>query len=509
MLTVLDPKKIVKLIVEQTGISREEVEKQIEKKKEILGSLATEEGAAVLVATELNVEIRETEEEKPEKKTQIKDLKEGMTSVSVVEGIVMEILRIKRFERRGGAAGQMASVRIADKTGETRLVLWEEQSEAVEKGKIHKGDILRILRGFTRKGRTGELELHVGRLGKIIANPPGIRPEDFPQPAKEPIPLTELEVGMPDVTVEGIVAEISPARSFTRSDGTEGRISTLRLVDNDAVIRVVFWDEQAPKSSRHQVGDRIQIISGYTREGTKGEVEVHVGKATQIKTLEKAAAKLAPKPTPLPEIRPRVDSLDIQARVADATPLRVFTRPTGGAGVVADLYVTDGENWARVSLWDKNAETVAKVKPGDIIRIRNAYTKEDQYGLTINAGKRAIIEVNPPDIPQNQFPPLDTRPKTIQEIKPHMTRVSLKATISELGELREFQRQNGTASSVIHFQLTDETGSIPAVAWGERAEELSKAQNGQKISIKEAYTRLSAKGEKELHIENNTQIKIT
>ena len=505
----MDPKKIIKIIVEQTGISPEEVEKQIEKKKETLGSLATEEGAAILVATELNVEIRETEEEKPEKKIPIKDLKEGMTSVPVVEGIVMEILRVKRFERQSGTAGQMASVRIADKTGETRLVLWEEQSEAVEKGKIHKGDILRIIRGFTRKGLTGELELHVGRLGKIIVNPTGTRPEDFPQPTKEPLPLTELEVGMPDVTVEGTVTEFSPARSFTRQDGSEGRIATLRLTDNDAVVRVVFWDEQAPKASRHQVGDRIQIISGYTREGTKGEVEVHVGKATQIKTLEKAAARHAPKPTPLPEIRSRVDALDIQARVADVTPLRVFTRPAGGAGVVADLYVTDGENWARVSLWDKNAETVAQVKPGDIIRIRNAYTREDQYGLTINAGKRAIIEVNPSDIPQKAFPPLDTKLKTIQQIKPHMTGLSLKATISELGELKEFQRQDGTTSSVIHFQLTDETGSILAVAWGEKAGTLSKAQNGQKISITGAYVRLSAKGEKEIHIENNTQIKLT
>lgn len=505
----MDPQKIIKLIVEQTGLSQEEVKKQIEKKKEALGSLATEEGAAILVATELNVEIREPEEEKLEKKIQIKELKEGMTSVPVVEGVVMEILRVRRFERPGGTTGQMASMRIADQTGEIRLVLWEEQSEVVEKGKIHKGDILRIIRGFTRKGRTGELELHVGRLGKILVNPPGVRPEDFPQPPKESIPFTELEVGMPDVTIEGTVSEISPARSFTRPDGSEGRISTIRLVDNEAIVRVVFWDEQAPKASRYQIGDRIQIISGYTREGTKGDVEVHVGKATQIKIIERAVAKLAPKPTPLSEIRPRVDSLDIEARVADVTPLRVFTRPSGGAGVVADLYVTDGKNWARVSLWDKNAEMVSRVKQGDIIRVRNAYTREDQYGLTINAGKRAIIEVNPPDIPQDRFPSLDAKLKTIQEIKPHMTHVSLKATLSELGELKEFQRQDGTTSSVIRFKLTDETGSILGVAWGEKAEILSKAQDGQKISIKEAYVRLSAKGEKELHIENNTQIKIT
>ncbi|MGQ9721244.1 MAG: OB-fold nucleic acid binding domain-containing protein [Candidatus Jordarchaeum sp.] len=506
----MDPERIKNIIIEQTGTSREEVEKRVQEKKDLLGPLATEEGAVVLVAVDLNVEIREPEIEKPEKKILIKDLEEGMTSVSMVDGIVMEILRVKRFERQSGSTGQMASLRIADNTGETRLVLWEEQSDPVEKGKIHKGDLLRIIRGFTRKGLYGDLELHVGRLGKVVINPPDLKPENFPKPAMESIPFTELEVGMPDVTIEGLVIEVSPARAFARPDGSQGRIATLRLTDDEeAIVRVVFWDEQAPKASRYSVGDRIQIISGYTREGSAGEVEVHVGKATQIKTLEKAFTKPTPKPVPLSEIRHRMDSFDVQGRVADVTPLRLFTRPSGETGVVADIYMTDGENWARVSLWDKHAETIGRVKPGDLIRIRNAYTREDQYGLTINVGRRAIIEINPLDIPKGLFPPLSTEPKTIKEIRPHMTGVALEATIQELGELREFQRQDGSTSSVIHFQLTDETGSIAAVAWGEKAETLSKAQSGQKISIRGAYVKISARGESELHLENNTQIKIT
>jgi replication factor A1 len=509
MLKTLDPERIKNIIMEQTGISREDLEKRILEKKELLGSLATEEGALVLVAVDLGVEVREIEEEKPEKKVLIRDLKEGMTSVSVLDAVVVEILRVKRFGRRDGSAGQMASMRIADNTGEIRLVLWEEQSEAVEKGKIHKGDLLRIIRGFTRKGLYGDLELHVGRLGKIIVNPPDLKPENFPKPPMEPTPFTELEVGMPDVTIEGVVIETSPARAFTRPNGSQGRIATLRLTDDEeATVRVVFWDEQAPKASRYTIGDRIQIISGYTREGTAGEVEVHVGKATQIKTLEKAYAKPTTRPVPLSEIRHRMDSFDVQGRVAEVTPLRLFTRPSGETGVVADIYLTDGENWVRVSLWDKHAETIGKVKPGDLIRIRNAYTREDQYGLTINAGRRAVIEVNPPDIPKSLFPPLSTEPKAIKEIKPHMTGIALEATIQDLGELKEFQRQNGSTSSVIRFQLADETGSIPAVAWGENAEKISKARSGQKISIKGAYVKISAKGENEIHIENNTQIKI-
>ncbi len=509
MLAVLNPEKIIELIVKQSGLTQAEVEERIKPKKEALGSLATEEGAALLVAVELDVEVREPEEEaKPGEKTLIRDLREGMTNVPLLEGRVMEILRVKRFERRDGTAGRMASLRIADPTGEMRLVLWEEQSEAVEKGKIHKGDILRVLRGFTRKGLYGDLELHVGRLGKIIVNPPDVRPEGFPEPATQPTPFKELEMGRPDVPVEGTVIDVSQPRTFTRPDGSQGRIATLRISDDDAVVRVVFWDKQAPKASQYSPGDRIRIISGYTREGTAGDVEVHIGKATQIVVLERSFAKPEAKPTPLSEVRHRMDSLHVQGRVSAVTPLRVFTRPSGDTGVVADIYITDGESWVRVSLWDKHAETVARVKPGDIIRIRDAYTREDQYGLTVNAGRRATIEVNPPDIPPDAIPPIDTKPRKIREIAPYMVPVSLEATITELGELKEFQRQDGTSSSVIHFRLTDETGSIPAVAWGEKAEALAKARSGQRVSIRGSYPRLNTKGEKEIHIENDTEITV-
>jgi len=499
--------RIINLIVEQAGVSRERVLEMVREKKREMGGLVTDEGAAILVAMDLGVEVRK---EEGEGKVRIGELHEDMDNVPVLEGRVMEVLRVKRFERRGGATGMMASLSIADKTGRVRLVLWDEHSRVVDRGQLHKGDIVRVVKGYVRRGIFGDLELHVGRFGRIIVNPPDVNPDEFPEVEEEPIPLGELEAGVPDVVVEGEVVEVSPVASFERSDGSTGRMSTVRIADDEVVVRVVFWDEQASKGAQLKVGDRVRIVSGYTREGISGDVEVHVGKATRVEVVEKSLKPPVDKYTPISKLRPNMSSVNVIARVAAKTPLRTFVRPQDGTlGAVADLYVTDGEGWTRISLWDKHVNIMSKVSVGDLVRVRNAYTREDAFGLSLNAGRRAVIDVNPPDVPESAVPPLEKKFVKLGDLKPYMANIILEATVRYMGEVKEFQRQDGARSQMVTLLIEDETGEAPAVAWGENAAKLKEVDQGARIRVSGAYTRINAKGEIEVHIGEGTEIKIT
>lgn len=496
--------EIIDSIVRQSGVPRDDVLKMVKRKKEEMGGLVTDEGAALLVAIDLNVEVRAEKKEK----VLIGELHDKMDVVPVLEGRVKSILRVKRFERAGGGVGTMASLVIADRTGEIRLVLWGEHSKTVEKGQLRKGDIVRVIKGYVKRGLFGDLELHVGRLGRVVVNPSDINPQEFPEIVDEPVPLSELEPGMPDVTVEGEVIEVSPVTLFDRSDGSKGRMSTARIADDEVSVRVVFWDEQAVKGAQLRVGDRVRLVSGFTREGIGGEVEVHMAKAGRVEVVSRGEG-VTEKYVPLSQLHPGMSSVNVIARVAAKTPLRTFTRPHDGSlGAVADLYVTDGTGWTRISLWDAHANLLPKIKVGDLLRVRKAYTREDVFGLNLNAGKRAIIDVNPPDVPESAVPPIEECKVKLEDLKPYMANISLDVTVRYVGDTKEFQRQDGTTSKMVTLLIEDETGEAPAVAWGESAAKLEKVTPGARLKVKGCYTRINAKGETEVHIGEGATIEV-
>jgi len=489
--------RIVDLIADQTGVSREKVLELVRKKKEEMGGLVTDEGAALLVAVDLGVELRVGVRER----VRIGELSDKMVFVPVVDGRVKSFLGVKRFEREGGGgSGTMASVIIFDGTGEVKLVLWGEHSRIVEKGQLRKGDIVRVVKGYVKRGLFGDLELHVGRFGRVVVNPPDVRVEEFPEVADELTPLSRLEPGIQDVTVEGDVVEVSPVTLFERSDGSKGRMAAARISDGERSVRVVFWDEQAVKGAQLRVGDRVRLVSGYTREGTSGDVEVHLAKAGRVEVVSRGEGA-AERYTPVSQLRSGMSSVNVVVRVTAKTPLRTFTKPYDGSlGAVADIYVTDGTGWTRISLWDAHANLLSKINVGDLLRVRNAYTREDVFGLNLNAGRRAIIEVNPPDVPQDAVPPVKECVVKLRDLKPYMANISLDVKVKHVGEVRAFQRQDGAMSKMLTLVLEDETGENPAVAWGEAATKLEGIREGTKLRLNGCYSKLNAKGETEIHI---------
>ncbi|MEM1512916.1 MAG: DUF2240 family protein [Candidatus Jordarchaeales archaeon] len=497
--------RIIDLIVEKASVSREEVLKLVKRKKEEMGGLVTDEGAALLVAIDLGVEVQRNEEEK----VFIGELSDEMDVVPIVEGRVKSFLGIKRFEREGGGVGVMATIVIVDRTGEAKLVLWGEHSKIVEKGQLRKGDVVRVVKGYVKRGIFGDLELHVGKLGRVIINPPDAKLEDFPEVVEEVFPLSKLEPGMPDVTVEGEVVEVGPASIFERPNGSKGRMATARITDGTMSVRVVFWDEQSSRGAQLRVGDKVRLVSGYTREGMRGGVEVHMGRAGRIEVISRSEKSSMETYTPLSQLHPGMSSVNVLARVTAKTPVRTFTRPQDGKiGAVADLYLTDGTGWVRISLWDRHVNLLSKVNIGDLLRVKNAYTREDTFGLNLNAGRRATIDVNPPDVPKNTIPPVEECKVKLEDIKPYMANISLDVVVKHVGEAREFQRQDGTTSKMVTLLVEDETGEAPAVAWGEAAVKLENVPPKAKINIKGCYTRINAKGETEIHIGEGATIKI-
>ena len=153
-----DINELIEKIAKLTGISKEEVERRIEAKREKLSGLISREGAAQIVAAELGIKFDNI-------KLSIADLLPGMKRVNVL-GKIIEIYGVRNY-RRNDKELKVASFLLADSTDAIRVVLWDTNHIAlIEQGKIKKEDTIEISNAYVR-GDVYNKELHLTNISEI------------------------------------------------------------------------------------------------------------------------------------------------------------------------------------------------------------------------------------------------------------------------------------------------------------------------------------------------------
>ena len=151
---------IVKEISEQSGKSEKEIRRLIQQKEDELSGLVSETGAAHIVARELGIKLLK----KIDNRLCIKNIILGMSSVNVY-GMVIKISEIRNFIKKDKTTGKVASFVLADETGSVRVVLWNDETDVIEKFKI--GSIIEVS-GYTRESMNKKPEIALGRSGQIL-----------------------------------------------------------------------------------------------------------------------------------------------------------------------------------------------------------------------------------------------------------------------------------------------------------------------------------------------------
>src|SRR5437867_1277904 len=83
--------------------------------------------------------------------------------------------------------------------------------------------------------------------------------------------IADLEEGM-EANLRASVTGITPVRSFTRQDGTPGRVVNLELRDDSGFCRFVLWDEDVGLIERGKVvvGSTVRALDGYVKRTNFG-----------------------------------------------------------------------------------------------------------------------------------------------------------------------------------------------------------------------------------------------
>ncbi|MEM4247175.1 MAG: OB-fold nucleic acid binding domain-containing protein [Candidatus Woesearchaeota archaeon] len=94
--------------------------------------------------------------------------------------------------------------------------------------------------------------------------------------------IKDIYAGMRSVEFAGKVQAVYPLNTFSRQDGTEGKVSSCMVADETGVMRVVGWGEQAEVISKLEIGNIVKVSGGLAKENQRGYPEVHVNEKAHL-----------------------------------------------------------------------------------------------------------------------------------------------------------------------------------------------------------------------------------
>jgi len=396
----VDIEEIITKIIRETKKEKKEVLTRIEAKKEDLGGLITDEGAACIVAKELGVEIFEEITFK-RKKLQIKDLTIGMNAVSVI-GRINSILPIREFTRKNGQKGKYAKFLLEDATGQALVVLWGDQTNLVSEGKLIEESIIELKNAYVKEGLNNQLEVHLGRRGTINLNPEGIDLADFKNssPSGDLTKINELRVPMWNVNLIGKVRWKSRITTFSKKTGS-GSVASLNIADETGQTRIALWDAHASFVEYIEINDFIRITNAYTREGQNDLIEVHIGRKSTIRKEENPPFDLSDEAVntssvnevKVSDLSSQHKNLRVIGKILQKSDVReVNFKNDNSTHQVCNALFADETGTISLSVWDND---IPLIQEGKTYCIENGYVSTFRGSIQLNVGKFGMIkEIN-------------------------------------------------------------------------------------------------------------------
>ena len=158
------------------------MEKQVQNKAKEFGGFMSERGILFVIAKEKGVQLRspdidqqlcemyEEEFDYDDFTIDISEVKESMTNI-VLLGKILKVFQAREFARKDGSTGAVCSFSLGDSTKTVKIVLWDDHAKAAKNEYFRVNELVRVIGGYSKAGKSGNLEVHLGRKGKLVLSP--------------------------------------------------------------------------------------------------------------------------------------------------------------------------------------------------------------------------------------------------------------------------------------------------------------------------------------------------
>ena len=218
-------------------------------------------------------------------------------------------------------------------------------------------------------------------------------------PLKTDVGIKNLYAGAKEVSLETRVLSVSPARQFSRKDGTPFSLRTMTVYDSDGATTVKLWDEKAETDvvKGLKPGDLIRIIKAYVKSDRDGSAMLNVGSGSDIEVSD-AESKIPPI-SPIVKDVSDVGEGDRNVAVSGIADGEIsamsFTNSRGNPGTALKMRLRGANgNVTRVVLWGKDDSMLPSSIPRDAkVTLFGVRAKQANAGLEVHGDDSASVRI--------------------------------------------------------------------------------------------------------------------
>ncbi len=262
------------------------------------------------------------------------------------------------------------------------------------KPELNKGDLEEQIKQKKEKIGAGYLT-DQGALF-LIASDYGVT---LTESSKVEIGIKDLYAGAKEISLETRVLNISPAKQFSRKDGSPFYLRTMTVYDMDSTASVKLWDEKAnlPGIENLKPGNLIKIIKAYVKSDLDGSPTINIGSGSNIENTdsESEIPTIDAITKDVSEIQEGQKDLVVSGTIDGMISGMEFTNSRGIPGKALRMRLKGKEDSAmRVVLWGKDELVIPNmISQSAKVRLLGVRVKSGNQGLEIHGNDATIIEV--------------------------------------------------------------------------------------------------------------------
>ena len=216
---------------------------------------------------------------------------------------------------------------------------------------------------------------------------------------KTEMSLKDLYAGAKEISLETRVLNLSPAKQFSRKDGSPFYLRTMTVYDGNSTASVKLWDEKAnlPAMENLKPGDLIKIIKAYVKSDLDGSPTINIGSGSDIEPTDATSEipSIDGITKDISELKEGQKDLVISGIIDGMISGMQFTNSRGQPGTALRMRLKGREgSGMRVVLWGKDESSVPNmVSQSAKIRLLGVRVKSGNQGLEIHGNEATIIEI--------------------------------------------------------------------------------------------------------------------